>query len=174
MHTTDLAAGNLLIPNGTFIVELIIFAIVLVIMWRFVVPPVVKALQDRADRVARTASERDEATAKLAEAEARYESALSDARKMAGDIRGEARAEGQRVLAELRDQASEQADAVRRRGEAEMAAQRERALRELQGHIGDLSTILAGRVVGAELPTNGRHAETVAAFLGGLSKREDA
>ena len=65
MHTTDLAAGNLLIPNGTFIVELIIFAIVLVIMWRFVVPPIVKALQDRADRVARTASEREQARSAL-------------------------------------------------------------------------------------------------------------
>ncbi|HEY3609219.1 MAG TPA: F0F1 ATP synthase subunit B [Pseudonocardiaceae bacterium] len=154
MHTTDLAAGNLLIPNGTFIAELIIFAIVLFIMWRFVVPPIVKAMQDRADRVATTAKEQEAATAKLAEAEARYDTALADARKQAGDIRAEARAEGQRTLNELRGQATEQADGIRERGDAELAAQRERALRELHGHVNELSTALAGRIVGTELASS--------------------
>jgi F-type H+-transporting ATPase subunit b len=173
---TNLAAAppNPLLPNGTFFVELIIFVIVLVIMWRFVVPPITKAMQDRADRVAETAKERQEATDKLAEAEARYDEALTDARRKAGDIRGEARTEGQRVLDELRTQATEEADGIRARSEAEMADQRERALRELQGHIGPLSTSLASRVVGTELTANSRQAETVAAFLDGLTAKGDA
>jgi F-type H+-transporting ATPase subunit b len=172
MSTTDLAAANNpLLPNGTFFVELIIFVIVLFVMWRFIVPPITKALQDRADRVARTAQERQEATDKLAAAEARFEEALTAARREAGDIRAEARAEGQRVIDELRGQAGEEADNARRRTEADLAEQRERALRELQGHIGSLSTTLAGRVVGVELPADRRQAETVAAFLDGLGTR---
>jgi F-type H+-transporting ATPase subunit b len=174
MHTTDLAAGNLLLPNGTFVVELIIFLIVLFVMWRFVVPPIVKAMQERADRVATTAKEQEAATARLAEAETRYETELAEARKKAGDIRAESRAEGQRALAELRAQATEEVEAVRRRGDAEMSAQRERALRELQGHIGELSIALASRIVGAELPATGRSAETVASFMDGLNAREGA
>jgi len=166
MRTTDLAAGNLLIPNGTFFVELIIFGIVLFLMWRYIVPPIVNVMQERADRVARTAKEQEEATAKLAEAEARFETELAEARKKAGEIRGEARADGQRTLGELRTQASEQADAIRRRGEADLTAQREQALRELQGHIGEISTTLAGRIVGAELPSAGA-AATVASFMDG-------
>lgn len=168
MHTTDLAAGNLLIPNGTFIVELIIFGIVLLIMWRYVMPPILTALQERADRVARTAKEQEEATAKLGEAEARFETELAEARKKAGEIRGEARADGQRTLGDLRTQASEQADGVRRRGEAELTAQREQALRELQGHIGGISTALAGRIVGVDLPATGETATTVASFMDSL------
>jgi F-type H+-transporting ATPase subunit b len=94
MRTTNLAAAaNPLLPNGTFFVELIIFGIVLFVMWRFVVPPITRAMQERADRVARTAQEQEAAAAKLAEAEARYEAALADARKQAGEIRAEARAE---------------------------------------------------------------------------------
>jgi F-type H+-transporting ATPase subunit b len=169
--TTNLAAApnNPLLPNGTFFVELIIFVIVLWIMWRFIVPPVVKAMQDRADRVALTAKQRQEAIDKLAEADARYRGSLAEARKQAGDIRDEARIDGQRVLDELRAQATEQADAIRARSKADLAAQREVVLRELHGHIGELSTALADRVVGAPLPANGRHAETVAAFLDGLT-----
>ncbi|HEX5401080.1 MAG TPA: F0F1 ATP synthase subunit B [Pseudonocardiaceae bacterium] len=172
---TNLAApANPLLPNGTFFAELIIFVVVLIIMWRFIVPPIVKALQDRADRVAETAKERQEATEKLAEADARYDAALTDARRKAGDIRAEARAEGQRVLSGLRTQATEEADGIRARSEADMAEQRERALRELQGHIGPLSTALAGRVIGTDLAATGRQAETVAAFLDGLSAKGDA
>lgn len=174
MHTTDLAAGNLLIPNGTFIIELIIFAIVLFVMWRYVVPPVVKALQDRADRVARTAKEQQEAAEKLAAAESRYAGALTAARREASEIRAEARAEGQQVLNELRTRTDDEVSAIQQRSQAELAEQRERALRELRGDIGSLSTALAGRVIGVELPADSRHAETVAAFLDGLTAgRED-
>lgn len=174
MHTTDLAAGNLLIPNGTFIIELIIFGIVLFVMWRFVVPPIVKALQDRADRVARTAKEQQEVTEKLAAAESRYAGALTAARREAGEIRAEARAEGQRIQNELRARTEDEVGGIRQRSQAELAEQRERALRELQGEIGSLSTALAGRVVGVELPADARHAETVATFLDTLTAgRED-
>jgi F-type H+-transporting ATPase subunit b len=174
MRTTNLAApANPLLPNGTFFVELIIFVVVLIIMWRFIVPPIVKAMQDRADRLARTAQERQAATERLAEADARYKESLAAARKQAGDIRDESRIEGQRNLDELRTQATEAADAVRARGTADLAAQRERALRELHGHIGELSTALADRIVGTELPAD-RHAETVAAFLDGLTVRGGA
>ncbi|HEX3791281.1 MAG TPA: F0F1 ATP synthase subunit B [Pseudonocardiaceae bacterium] len=176
MNTSILAAApaNPLLPNGTFFVELIIFVIVLVVMWRFIVPPILRAMQERADRVQKTADERQEATEKLAAAEQRYDEALAEARKEAGGIRLEARTEGQHVLDELRGQAQQEVDGVRRRGEEELAEQRERALRELQGHIGELSVSLASKVVGADLSAGERSATTVAQFLDGLTAKGDA
>jgi len=47
MNTHTLAAGNFLVPNGTFIAELLAFLIVLGVLWRYVVPPVSKAMNDR-------------------------------------------------------------------------------------------------------------------------------
>ncbi len=172
--TTNLAAANNpLLPNGTFFAELIIFVIVLLIMWRFIVPPISKALQERADRVAKTAQERQEAMRKLAEADKRHDDALADARRKAGDIRGEARVEGQQLQDELRAQVQAEVDTARQRTEAELAEQRERALRELQGDIGSLSTALAGRIVGTEVSADGRQSPTVAAFLDGLATKGD-
>lgn len=153
MKTTNLAApANPLVPNGTFFVELIIFLIVLFVMWRYILPPILTAMQERADRVRRTAEERQEAMDKLAAAEQRYSEALAGARAEAGEIRGEARTEGQRVLSELRGQAEQEANAIRERGAAELAWQRERAMRELQPHVNGLAAALAGRIVGADVP----------------------
>lgn len=171
-HVTNVAeATNPLLPNGTFFAELIIFLLVLWFMWRVVVPPITKALNDRAERVARTARERQEATAKLAEAEQRYDSALAGARREAGNIRGEARVEGQRTLDQLRAQANDEVNAIRRRAEADLTAQRQRALRELQGDIGSLSASLASRVVGADVTADGGQQRTVAAFMDNLTAR---
>ena len=44
MRETNLAASNFLIPNATFFVELIAFILILVILARYVLPPVNKAL----------------------------------------------------------------------------------------------------------------------------------
>jgi F-type H+-transporting ATPase subunit b len=167
------AASNPLLPNGTFFAELIIFVIVLVVMWRFVVPPIAQVLRERSERLAKTAEERQEAMRKLADADKRYNDALADARRKAGDIRGEARVEGQHTVDELRTQVQTEVDATRQRTEADLAEQRQRALRELQGDIGSLSTALAGRIVGADLPSGGRQSATVAAFLDGLATRGD-
>lgn len=45
--------NNFLLPNGTFFVELIIFLLVLFVIWRFVLPPVQKAMADRHDTLQR-------------------------------------------------------------------------------------------------------------------------
>lgn len=173
-HVTNLAASaNPLLPNGTFFAELIIFVLVLWFTWRVIVPPITRALDERAERVARTARERQEATAKLAEAEERYDSALAGARRQAGAIRGEARVEGQRALDELRAQANDEVAVIRRRAEADLTEQRQRALRELQGDIGNLSVTLASRVVGADVAADGRQSRTVATFMENLTARGD-
>lgn len=175
MRTQYLAAStNPLLPDGTFIVELLIFIVVLIIMWRAILPPILKALQERADRVTKTAEQRQEATDKLAAAEARYEEALKDARKEAGDIRGEARVEGQQTLDEVRTQANTEVAAIRRRADEELAEQRERAMRELHGHIGELGVALAGRIVGEDVSGSGRQAETVTTFLDGITAKGEA
>ena len=167
MRATAAETNNFLIPNGTFLVELIIFAIVLIVLGWYVGPAVAKALRDREEMVEKTIAESQEANAKLTAAEQRYSEALAEARAESGRIRETARADGQRTLDELREAAHTEASQVLGRGAEELATQREQAVRELQAHIGELSVTLAGRVVGTELPEKTRTA-TVTRFLGEL------
>jgi F-type H+-transporting ATPase subunit b len=80
-------------------------------------------------------------------------------------LREEARAEGSTLLEELREQAHQEADAVGRRASEQMAAQRAQAVRELNGHVGEFSVALAGRVLGAPLPDDPNRSVVVARFL---------
>lgn len=166
MKTTDMAAGNnILLPNATIIVELVIFLIVLLVMWRFIVPPILKAMQDRDDMVRRQAEESQQANEKLTAAEQRYQEALSEARAKSAHIRDDARAEGQQYLDGLRSQAQAEVAGIAQRAAEELAAQRARALEDLRPQVGELAVTLASRVLGEELPANLAQSPTVAGYL---------
>lgn len=151
MSTTILAAEekeNFLLPNGTFWVEAAIFAVVLFVMWRFVVPPVRDAMAQRREMIQRGLDEGRAADEKFRQAEERYEQALAEARSEAARIRDTARAEGQKNLDELRGQAGAEVARLRQRASEELARQREQVIGELQPHVRELAVALAGRVVG--------------------------
>jgi len=64
MSSHNLAAeggGNVfLIPNATFFVELMIFLLVLGVVWRYVVPPVKRAMQERQEMIRRQIEESEQ------------------------------------------------------------------------------------------------------------------
>lgn len=143
--------GNPLLPNATFFVELIIFVIVLFVMWKVILPPIQKVLKDRHDMVEKTVEDNRAATKRFAAARERHNETLAEARAESGKIRDEARSRGQAVLDEFRQRAQAGADDVQRDGAAQLATQREQVLGELRGRVGELSSALAGRVVGEDV-----------------------
>lgn len=166
MATRDLAAGNIfLLPNGTFIIELIIFLIVLFVFWKIILPPLQRSIDERDAKIRKTAEDSQQAEEKLKAAEAKYAAALTDARGESARLRDEARAEGTKTLNELREQARQEADAISQRASEQMAAQRAQAVRELRSQVGDFSVSLAGRIIGTPLPEDPNRSVTVARFL---------
>ena len=154
MSTTILAAEekeNFLLPNGTFWVEAAIFAVVLYVMWRFVVPPVRDAMAKRREMIQRGLDESRAADEKFRQAEQRYEEALAQARAEAARIRDTARAEGQQTLDELRGTVGAEVAQARKRAAEQLAGQREQVIGELQPHVRELAVALAGRVVGEQV-----------------------
>jgi F-type H+-transporting ATPase subunit b len=151
MASPALASNIFLIPNGTFFVELIIFVIVLLVLGWYVAPVIAKALRDREEMVKREAEESQEANKKLTAAEQRFAEALAEARAESGRIRDTARGEGQQHLDELREQITAEMSEVSRRAAEELDAQREQAMRELQPHVRELASTLAGRIVGQDI-----------------------
>jgi F-type H+-transporting ATPase subunit b len=175
MNSYNLAApeggGNLfLIPNATFFVELVIFLIVLGVLWRYAVPPVKRAMDERREMVRRQIEESQEASKRLADAEARYSQALAEARIEAAKIRETARADAQEIKDEMRQQAEQEVARIRQRGEEQLVTQREAVVRELRGELGELAVTLAGRIVGESVADEARRAGTVDRFLDELQE----
>jgi F-type H+-transporting ATPase subunit b len=164
------APPNFLVPNATIIVVFVIFLLVLFFFYRFVVPPLTKAMAERDEMNRKQAEDRDNAQRKLAEAEQRYQEALLEARGEAGRIRDEARADAQKIREEMRADTDREVAEIHRRGEEQLAAQREEAVRSLRTEIGGLSTQLAERVLGRSLSDDGAHRSTVDSYLAELER----
>ncbi|HEX5496606.1 MAG TPA: F0F1 ATP synthase subunit B [Mycobacteriales bacterium] len=170
MSHTILAESNFLVPNATFIAEFIAFLIILAVIWRYVVPPVQRAMSERQEQIRGQIEESQQAKERLAAAEATYQSALTEARTEAAKIRDSARVEGQRIIDEMRATAQEEAERVRVRAEEQLATQRQQVVNELRAEIGQLATTLAERIVGESLTDDARRQRTVDRFLGELEE----
>ncbi|MGH3914498.1 MAG: F0F1 ATP synthase subunit B [Pseudonocardiaceae bacterium] len=154
-----------LIPNATFFIELAIFLAILFVIWRYVIPPVKKAMNDRQEMIRGQIEESERARQRLQEAETRYSEALAEARVEAAKIRETARADAQAIKDEMRQQAEQEVARIQQRGEEQLVTQREQVVRELRAEVGRLAVSLAGRIVGESLADDARRAGTVDRFL---------
>jgi F-type H+-transporting ATPase subunit b len=176
-----LAAGtegesNFLVPNGTFIAELVAFAILLWALAKYVLPPLSRAMTQRQDYIDRQIKESQEARERLEKAEADYRELLEQTRADASRIREEARAAGRAIIAELREKAEEESSRIRERGEQQLAAEREQVIAAVRADLGRLAAELAERIVGESLDDEGRQRRIVDRVLDDLGSRptEDA
>jgi len=174
MAQTVHADGNFLVPNATFFAELFAFVLILLILWRYVVPPIQKAMRERQEMIHQEVEDSEKAKEKLAEAQSEYRRALDEARVEAAQIRESARAEAQQVVEELRAQAQDEQARIVARGEEQLQQQRTQVVRDLRGEIGSLAVELSEKIVGQRLSDDGQVRATVDAFLADLEQRDTA
>src|SRR6478609_1467207 len=93
-------ASNFLVPNGTFLVEIIAFAIIVWILAKFVIPPINKAMTARQEAIRTEFAELDAAKDDAHKAEEEFRAQIADARQQAAKIREEARAQAAEIVAE--------------------------------------------------------------------------
>jgi F-type H+-transporting ATPase subunit b len=167
-------ASNFLVPNGTFLVELIAFAIIVWLLSKFVIPPINKAMTDRQDAIRKEFAELDEAKDEAQKAEDEYKSQLADARQAANKIREEAREQGNQIVADAKEKAQTEADRIIENGHGQVRAERQQAVASLRAEVGTLATQLAGRIVGESLEDDERSNRVVDRFLTDLEAMQAA
>jgi F-type H+-transporting ATPase subunit b len=155
----------LLPPTGEIIVGLIAFAVVVLVLFKFVAPRFEQVFRARREAIEGGIERAEAMQAEAKAALEQYRAQLAEARTEAAQIRDAARAEGQQILEELRAQAQEEASRIRARGEEELAANRQAVVNELRAQLGALAVELAGKVVGESLADEARRRGTVDRFL---------
>lgn len=154
--------------TSELIVGAVAFTLLLLFLWKKVLPTFEKTFTERAEAIeggiARAEQAQAEATALLEQ----YRAQLAEARAEAGRIREEARVEGVRIIEELRAEAQAQAQRIVERGEQQLLAERERLVVEMRGDLGRVAVELASRIVGESLTDEARRAGTVERFLSEL------
>jgi F-type H+-transporting ATPase subunit b len=146
-----IATSNFLVPNGTFVVELVAFLIVLGVVARYILPPVNKMLKERQELIRAELAAADAAKADAAKADTERKEALEHARTQAREIIEQANRTAERVTAEGQARGQGEYERLVGSATAEVALSRQRALEEAAQRLGELVVEVVERIIGREM-----------------------
>lgn len=156
-----------------FVLVLIIFLLLLLVIWKYVVPAFEKTYAERRAAIEGGVEKAEHAQQEAAELLRQYQAQLAEARTEAAQIRDGARAEGQRIVEDLRAQAQEESARIVARGEELLTAQRGQVVRELRGEIGTLAVELSEKIVNERLADDAAVRSTVDAFIADIERQQE-
>jgi F-type H+-transporting ATPase subunit b len=137
--------------NGTVIVEILTFLIMLAVLARYVYPQVVRLAEARQRAVADQLREAEKARA---EAEARMKEAqsnLDEARKTAQQVIDAANKSGDQLRQDFRQKAEEDARRIAESARKQIESERDQAIRSVRAEVADLVVQATEKVIGEAL-----------------------
>lgn len=144
--------------NATLIAQLIVFLILVWFTMTFVWPPIVKALDERAEKIAAGLSAADKAKAELSDAHKRVEEQLSGARNDAAQRLADAERLAHSMIEEAKTRASEEGAKIIAAAKAEAEQEAIKAREVLRGQVATLAVKGAEAILKREVNA-GVHAE---------------
>jgi F-type H+-transporting ATPase subunit b len=146
-----ISASIFLLPNGTFFIELVTVAVILLLMTKYILPPLNKALEARQEKIRESLAAADAAKAEAAAAGDERQQLLSAARDQARDIVAAAQATSDQVRAASASRGQAEYDRIIANANAEVDTARQRAIDEASSRIGEVVFELVNQIVGREV-----------------------
>ena len=137
--------------NATLIIQLVVFLSFVWFTKNFVWPPIVKALDERAKKVADGLAAADKAKADLANAEKRSMEELRSARESAAELRAGAEKQAGKLVEDARAEANRIIATAREAATAEAGAAAQKAKDALRGQVAALAVAGAERILRREI-----------------------
>lgn len=144
--------------NATLIAQLIVFLILVWFTMKFVWPPITKALDERAQKIADGLSAADKAKADLAQANKRVEEQLAAARTDAAQRLADAERLAQQLVEEAKTRASDEGAKIIAAARAEAEQESVKAREALREQVAALAVKGAEQILRKEVNA-GLHAE---------------
>ena len=140
------------LPNTSLIFwEIITFAILLFLLYRYVYPPIRDQIQRRQSEIEQAIDEAQKTRAEARELLAEYRRQIEEARGEARQILDEARKQGEAARERAKREAREEADRIIQRAREAIERERDAALRELRREVADMVIVATERVIEHEL-----------------------
>lgn len=133
------------------IAQVVNFAIVLFILWKFAYRPVLKILEERRQRVAEAMVNAEKAREELARTEAQRQQVLADTNAKANKLIEEAQAAAARVREQETQKAIREAEQIVTKAREAAALERARMLADVKREIGRLVVATTSKVTGKVL-----------------------
>ena len=144
--------------NGTLIAQMVVFLILVWFTMKFVWPPIVAALDERAKKIADGLSAADKAKADLAQANTKVEQQLAAARNDSAKRLADAERLAQQMVEEAKTRAAEEGAKVIAAARAEAEQEAHKARESLREQVAGLAVKGAEQILRREVNA-GVHAE---------------
>jgi F-type H+-transporting ATPase subunit b len=135
----------------SFLWHTVNFLLLLFLLSKLLYRPVLKMLDERAERIRESLERAEQVQAQAERDEQERRTQTDDARRQVQTMLTQATAMAEQVKAEARQAAQEEARRIVERAQTEAAAEREQAMAELRQQVADISILAAERVVRANL-----------------------
>ena len=137
--------------NSTLFVQFVVFFILAMFTMKFVWPPLMKALDERAAKIASGLAAADRGKADLAAAEKRVQTELAGAKEQVQERIGDAEKRAASIIDDAKKTASEEAARIVASAKAEAEQQVTRAREELRGQVATLAVQGAEQILKREV-----------------------
>ena len=140
-----------LLPNGTFVIELIVVAVILFLVTKYILPPLNKAIESRQEKIRTSLELAEQARAEAAAADEERLKVLAQARDQGREIVAAAQATADQVKAEAAGRGQLEYERIVSSANAEVETARQRAVDEASARIGEIVFDLVATIVGREV-----------------------
>ncbi len=132
-------------------IYLVNFLLVLILLYLFAYKPILKLMDERADRIRESLEAADLARQEAASSQEAIQEQITEARREGQRIMDQTREAADRFRTEEMDKARQEAEAFVERAKADIARERDTAIQEVRASFGDLAITAAERVIRSSL-----------------------
>ena len=157
------------INTGVIFWTVLIFAILMVLLWRFAWPSILKSVVERERRIQKQIEDAEKANAEAQRLLEEHRKTIGAARAEAQDLLAKAKTVAQKERELLLAKAREEYEALLERARKDIDAEREKAIVALRREAVELSIAAASRVIEANLDTDANR-RLVTDYLATLDK----
>jgi len=137
--------------NGTVIVELITFLVMMAILARYVYPEIVRLAEARQRQVVEQLKDAEKARAAAEATLKDAEAKLNDARRTAQTVIDAANKSAEQLRQDLKQKAEDEARRIRESSVKEIEAERLKAIQSVRGEVAGLVVAATEKVIGETL-----------------------
>lgn len=157
--------------NATLIAQIINFLILVVILTKVAYKPLMKALEERKERIAASIEQADRERNEAEQLKRDYQQQLAMARTEAQNIVEKATRLAEQTREEIVSAARAEHAKLLKEAQAEIARERQRALSELRSEVVALSMAAASKIIEKNMDTE-TNSELVANFIAKLDDKK--
>lgn len=134
-----------------FLAQLINFAVVLLVLWRFAYKPIVKLLEERQSKIDKSVKDAEAIEVRMKGMDSEHAEMMKKAKADAQKVVDEAMAAADDRKAEMIDKAKREVERVIMQGKAQLQAEREAMVREARKELVDVALAATKKIIGEEM-----------------------